>query len=81
MDKMMVSDLIRTLLKKKLIFKKRNVADARSFLVEPTLLGEQTTQAAIRKIEKVDSEFFGYCQNLSEFHRNLIAVVTGNVDQ
>ena len=51
MDKMMVSDLIKTLLAKRLIRKKPNPGDGRSFLIEPTALGERKTNSAVREVE------------------------------
>lgn len=80
MDKMMVSDLIKTLEKKKLLFKKENPQDRRSFLIEPTPLGVKATNSAVHKIEAVDREFFGRVKNLENFHDDLLALVMSTVE-
>jgi DNA-binding MarR family transcriptional regulator len=75
MDKMMVSDLIKTLEKKGLLQKMPNPQDGRSFLVEPTSMGETVTNSAVHKIEAMDREFFGKVKNLKFFHEDLLALV------
>ena len=75
MDKMMVSDLVKTLIKKKLILRKNNPEDARSFIVEPTHLGEKITNQAIQRIEEVDEKYFKPIGNMRTFHQDLIAIV------
>jgi DNA-binding MarR family transcriptional regulator len=78
MDKMMVSDLIKTLEKKKLLSKKENPLDGRSFLVEPTSLGEKVTNSAVQKIEAMDQEFFSRVKDLKLFHEDLLALVAAS---
>lgn len=75
MDKMMVSDLIKTLVKKKLVVKKNNPDDGRSFFVAPTESGTQITNSAIKKIEAFDREFFRHVRDLKNFHADLISLV------
>lgn len=75
MDKMMVSDLVKTLEKKGLLKRKNNPDDGRSFLVEPTTLGEKTTNSAVLKIEALDKIFFRRVKNLKTFHDDLISLV------
>jgi DNA-binding MarR family transcriptional regulator len=77
MDKMMVSDLIKTLEKKRLIQRRDNPEDGRSFLIEPTRLGRKTTNSAVRKVEALDTEFFTRVKDVRIFHADLIALVDG----
>jgi DNA-binding MarR family transcriptional regulator len=77
MDKMMVSDLLKTLKKKGFVMRSANPEDARSFIVRPTPLGERTTNAAVRKIEGLDTEFFRRAGDVRAFHRALLSLVNG----
>lgn len=74
-DKMTVSDLIKTLVRKKLVKKSDNPCDRRSFLVEPSKLGETITNSAIAKVETVDMRFFVRVKSVRAFHANLTALV------
>ena len=78
MDKMMVSDLLKTLEKKELLKKRPNPNDKRSQWVEPTAHGTKVTNSAILKVEAVDTAFFKAVTNLPNFHRNLLALVEKN---
>jgi DNA-binding MarR family transcriptional regulator len=75
MDKMMVSDLIKTLEQKRLLRRKPHPEDARSSLIEPTSLGRKTTNAAVAKIEALDGEFFRSIKDLERFHKDLITLL------
>lgn len=74
-DKMTVSDLIKTLIRKKLVTKSDNPDDRRSFLVEPSQLGETITNSAIAKVEAVDTRFFDNVRSVRAFHADLTALV------
>lgn len=58
MDKMMISDLVKTLLRKKMIEVEPNSMDRRSFFLRPSKNGVRLTNLAIHKIEKIDLIFF-----------------------
>lgn len=58
MDKMLVSDLVAALVRKRLVAKSANPADARSSLIKATAAGVRTTNAAVKKIEALDDVFF-----------------------
>lgn len=75
LDKMMVSDLVKTLLRKKLIETKPNPADGRSFFINPTSYGVKITNGAIKKIEKIDEEFFRPVKNRAGFLAPLLALI------
>ena len=61
-DKMMVSDVIRTLEKKQFILRKVMPSDGRAFLIHPTPVGIKLIKKAIRAVEKADDEFFSRSQ-------------------
>ena len=65
MDKMLVSDLLSALTKKKFVRRIPNPADARSSLVQATAMGVRVTNAAVQKIETLDEQFFSGVSNLS----------------
>lgn len=81
MDKMMVSDLVKTLLKKGYIRKKVHPEDGRSFLISATAMGSDVVNKAVRRIEEFDTQFFAACQNLSSFHADLVSLVLKNQDK
>lgn len=76
---MMVSDLIKTLKRKKLIRKKSNPEDGRSFIVCPTTLGERVTNSAVLKVEALDDDFFRSVSNIAEFRKDLLLLAQGEV--
>lgn len=57
-DKMMMSDLVRTLLQKKLIERHRQALDKRAFSLLLTRKGHSLTLKAIPIIEGIDAQFF-----------------------
>jgi DNA-binding MarR family transcriptional regulator len=77
MDKMLVSDVIKALERKKLLRRRTNPGDGRSRLLEPTALGERITNSAVRKVEDVDTMLFGRVRDVSAFHTELTAFVNG----
>jgi len=81
MDKMMVSDLIKALEKKRLIRKKANPEDGRSSIIEPTRSGERATNSAVREVETVDGEFFRRVNDIRIFHADLIALVSSEATE
>lgn len=75
MDKMVVSDLVKTLEKKGVIQRVDNPEDRRSFFVEPTRWGRKATNSAVRKVEVLDTKFFQRVKDVGTFHTDLIALV------
>lgn len=76
MDKMMVSDLVKTLERKQLLRRRANPEDGRSWLIAPTASGVRTTNIAIGKVESVDTKFFARVRNAASFRANLRALVS-----
>jgi DNA-binding MarR family transcriptional regulator len=81
LDKMMVSDLVKTLERKRFLRKKENPNDGRSFLVEPTASGIKTTNAAVKEVEKVDDDFFSQLKSARAFHADLVTLVRGATER
>lgn len=57
-DKMMMSDLVKTLLEKKLIERYQNPEDRRAYALNLTTKGHKLTLEAIPLVESVDAQFF-----------------------
>lgn len=76
MDKMLVSDLIKALQKKRLLVKTKNAHDARSWLIEPTAKGVQLTNSAVARIEELDEAFFKPVRNLKGLKKDLLTLAT-----
>lgn len=58
MDKMLVSDIVQSLIKKQLVDKQKNIDDSRAFLIQPTLRGVEVANHAVKIVEGIDQEFF-----------------------
>lgn len=71
LDKMLVSDTTKALLRKKLVCKKSNKDDQRSFFIELTDEGKSICNKAVKLIEALDDEFFALTGNTNTFHRML----------
>jgi len=80
LDKMMISDLVKTLAKKKMIKTKANPNDGRSFLIEPTEQGAKLTNQAIQAVEKTDSEFFKSEKELKKLMGSLLGLIAQNAE-
>jgi DNA-binding MarR family transcriptional regulator len=57
-DKMMMSDLVKTLLQKNLIERHRQISDKRAYSLTLTPQGHSLTLKAIPLVEGVDAQFF-----------------------
>ncbi len=77
MDRMMVSDLIKSLEKKRLLVRCGNPSDGRSFLVVPTAQGRRITNASVRRIEALDREFFKNASDAGALLADLVSLVDG----
>jgi MarR family transcriptional regulator, organic hydroperoxide resistance regulator len=75
MDKMLVSDLVRALEKKRLVRRQAHPEDGRSWLIEPTARGIELTNSAVREVETLDTAFFANVRNVRRFHADLVALV------
>lgn len=58
LDKMLVSDITKALLKKKFLSKKANPEDKRSSLIQVTQLGAEVCNQALKIVEDLDQKFF-----------------------
>jgi DNA-binding MarR family transcriptional regulator len=75
MDKMSVSDLVKTLLKKGLILRSKNQSDSRSFVIKPTKLGFSLTNSSVKKVEAIDEIFFSSLKNSRLFSGELLTLI------
>lgn len=72
MDKMLVSDVIKSLVTKKLVSKKDNPKDSRAFVIAATDEGTKMANKAVKIVEDIDNEFFSKVKNRSAFNFDLI---------
>lgn len=71
-DKMMVSDLVKTLLRKKLLIRSPHKIDSRAYELSLTPIGHKLIIKAVPVVENIDEEFF--CKetsNLVQLHKIL----------
>jgi DNA-binding MarR family transcriptional regulator len=66
-DKMLVSDLTKTLLKKGFVKSSKNKTDRRSFDIAVTDEGIRTCNKALKIIEALDANFFGQSPRQADF--------------
>ena len=59
MDKMMVSDVVKTLERRSLLSRQRSATDGRAFVIELTREGKSLLKQATPAVESVDEKFFG----------------------
>jgi len=69
LDKMLVSDGTRALLRKKLIARKRSDTDGRAFAIELTASGVAICNRALQVVEAMDANFFAKTGDVTEFVR------------
>lgn len=74
LDKMHVSDITKALLQKKLLSKKSNKEDSRSYRLELTANGATICNKAVRLIEKLDHQFFGHAGDIVSFQKMLTLI-------
>lgn len=72
---MTVSDLASALIRKTLVTRSPNPDAARSFHLKARALGVRTTNAAVRKIEALDDDFFSGIRDIDALHRALTTLV------
>lgn len=58
MDKMMVSDLVKALLRKKYVSRVPHPSDARAYALAPTALGTKKLRICVPIVESIDETFF-----------------------
>lgn len=75
MDKVLISDVVTTLLRKELLVKKDNLKDKRSFLLTPSKKGFRVTNKAIGAVEQMDMEFFSSITDRELFNRSLLQLL------
>ncbi len=76
MDKMLISDVIKSLVVKKLVAKERNEEDSRSFLISATSLGAITVNKAITIVEEINEGFFKDVKDKTQFGEELNRILS-----
>ncbi len=74
-DKMLVSDITKVLLTKKLILKTQNKTDKRAFEIQLTETGKVICNEAVQLIEKIDHEVFSKTKNKLIFLKMLSLIL------
>jgi DNA-binding MarR family transcriptional regulator len=77
-DKMLISDITKVLIKKRLIKKVANKDDGRSYVIQVTDEGVFRCNQAVRIIEQVDMKFFSGAKDMNEFLEVLIDLASQN---
>lgn len=75
-DKMLISDITKVLLKKRLMKKVTNKYDGRSFAIHITEEGASKCNQALKIIEEVDFKFFRITENSKHFLTSLIELAS-----
>jgi MarR family transcriptional regulator, organic hydroperoxide resistance regulator len=76
-DKMLISDLTKTLIKKKCLKKIANKNDRRSYSIKLTENGEDKCNQALKIIEPLDAKFFATATDPKNLIRGLADLVAG----
>ncbi|WP_435314827.1 MarR family winged helix-turn-helix transcriptional regulator [Cellulophaga fucicola] len=78
-DRMMVSKVLRTLVKKKFITREEHPTDTRAKVIKLTKEGAEILQTALTTVENTDIEFFSILgDNLSVFNKNMADIIEQN---
>jgi len=75
MDTMMISNVIRTLEKKKMLKRIEHKTDTRAKLVLLTKKGIEILKIAVKRVEKFDRDFFNKLDNVSNFNKELSLLI------
>ncbi|HUQ84778.1 MAG TPA: MarR family transcriptional regulator [Candidatus Limnocylindrales bacterium] len=79
MDKMLVSNLVRTLERKKLLNRFRSKQDTRANIIVPTQEGVKLLSVAVKEVEKFDSSFVSPLgKKVKNFNDHLLELIKAN---
>ena len=70
-DKMMTSNVLRTLEKNGLLERSEHKTDTRAKTIRPTKKGIGLLEKAVREVEDFDNHFFGQLENIKGFNNGL----------
>lgn len=70
-DKMLTSNVLRTLEKNGLLERSEHKTDTRAKTIQPTKKGIELLQKAVREVEEFDDRFFGRIENIKEFNNGM----------
>lgn len=74
-DKMLTSNVLKTLIKKELIQREEHKIDTRAKVVSITRLGKSILKKAVKKVEDFDKVFFSKLENSNSFNSELIELL------
>ncbi len=81
-DRMMVSKVLRTLERKKLLTRQEHLTDTRAKIVKLTKEGREILQKAVIEVENADSEFFSTLENeLLLFNTGMIKLIEKSINE
>ena len=75
-DKMMTSNVLRTLEKNGFLERTEHKTDTRAKTIKPTKKGIDILQKAVKEIEEFDDKFFSKIKNISEFNNGMIMLLS-----
>lgn len=70
-DKMMTSNVLRTLEKNGFLKRTEHKTDTRAKTIKPTKKGIDVLQKSVKEIEEFDDKFFSLIKNISEFNNGM----------
>lgn len=70
-DKMLTSNVLRTLEKNGLLERSEHKTDTRAKTIRPTKNGVGILQKVVQEVEEFDDQFFGNIENIKEFNSGL----------
>jgi len=74
-DKMLTSNVLRTLEKNKLIKRAEHKTDTRAKIIKPTEKGIELLKKAVNKVEEFDELFFSKLEQKENFNSELISLL------
>lgn len=77
-DKMMTSNVLRTLEKEKLIARKEHKTDTRAKAISLTEKGKQLLILAVKDVEEFDTQFFNKLKSKPDFNQNLLTLLSNS---
>lgn len=71
-DKMLTSNVLKALIKKKLVKREEHKTDTRAKVISLTKEGKVTLKKAVKKVEDFDKIFFSNLENAQSFNSDII---------
>lgn len=75
-DKMLISNIIKALLKKELVTRKEHETDTRAKTIKTTKAGKALLKMAVKSVEDFDTSFFSNLKNIDSFNKDLLLLLS-----